>query len=159
MSAVCFLRAFYCLLSAEPTSTVIRDVRQRYKRVFPLRFDLQGSPRSIITSGIRNLLLRDGWGIGWRWYNPSNDELVPFSRALAQAAQFEYRRGGGEPRVPDWLLGFALRFLSQDPLPPTSVVLDCLTIVATDLGCNVSDNNVALGERYAHAPQRLLSLS
>jgi len=90
--------------------------------------------------------------IEWRRYNPSIDELVPFSRALGQAAQSEYRRGGDEPGLPYWLATFVLRFLSQDPLPPTSVVLDCLTIVATGLGCNVSDNSVESDERCVYTP-------
>ncbi|KAF9644088.1 hypothetical protein BDM02DRAFT_1229846 [Thelephora ganbajun] len=77
----------------------------------------------------------------WRDYSPSADELIPFSRALAQAAKFEYRRRRHHQDVPYWLVRFALRFLSQDQLPPTSVVADCLTIIAVALGCDVPDTN------------------
>jgi len=157
ISAMCFLCAFSRLSSAEPTSTVISDVRQRYKRVFPSRVNSEGPPRPII-SAIHNLLCT-GWSerrrVEWSCYNPSNDELVPFSRALAQAAQFECHRD--EPGVPDWLVGFPLRFLSQDPLPPTSVVIDCLMIVATNLGCNVADNDVTSDERCAYTSAIIVS--
>ena len=154
MSAMCFLRAFSSLSSREPTSTTIRDVRQRYRRVFPSLIDLRDLPCPIIMSAIHSLFAQP-WipmHIEWRRYNPSIDELVPFSRALGQAAQSEYRRGGDEPELPYWLATFVLRFLSQDPLPPTSVVLDCLTIVATGLGCDVSNNGVESDERCVYTP-------
>ncbi|KAF9644095.1 hypothetical protein BDM02DRAFT_3122478 [Thelephora ganbajun] len=94
-------------------------------------------------NAIHHLVARPwcGWFPDWRDYKPSPDELILFSCALAQAAKFEYHMREDEPNVLDWLVHFALRFLSQDQLPPTSVVLDCLTIIATDLGCNVPDAN------------------
>jgi len=165
ISAMCFLRAFSRLSNTEPTSAVIRDTRQRYKRLLPppkqwglSPVDFQGLPCPIIMSTIHNLLVLDQQerqNIVWRRYNPSTDELVPFSHALAQAAQSEYHRGGNNPEVPDWLVRFAFRFLSQDPLPPTLVVRDCLTIIATDLGCNVSDNTPP-DEKYAFQRPQLL---
>jgi len=95
--------------------------------------------------------------VDWRRYNPSIDELVPFSRALGQAAQSESRRGGDVLWLPDWWAAFAFRFLSQDPPPPTSVVLDCLTIIAADLGCDFSGNSVASDERCVHTPATIVS--
>ena len=78
---------------------------------------------------------------------------------MAQVAQVEYhRREGGKPEILRVLVRFALRFLSQDPLPPTSVVVDCLTIVATDLGCNVSDTNaVTQDEKWVYTPKTTVS--
>jgi len=158
VSAMCFLRAFSRLSSTEPTSAVIRDTRQRYKRLLPPpkrcsfpSVDFQGLPCPIVMSTIHNLLVLDRLErqtIIWRCYNPSADELVQVSHALAQAAQSEYHRGGDKLEVPDWLVCFALHFLSQEPLPPTLIVRDCLTIIAIDLGCNVSDNNRAPDEKY-----------
>ncbi|KAF9644474.1 hypothetical protein BDM02DRAFT_3190579 [Thelephora ganbajun] len=89
----------------------------------------------------------------WRDYNPSADELRPFSCALAQAAKFEYHRRGVQLGVPGWLVRFALCFLSRDRLPPTSVVLDCLTIIAISLGCNVSDTNAMASDGNARLEQ------
>ena len=154
ISAMCFLRAFSSLSITDPASTVIRDVRQRYERAFTSRIDLRGLPRPIVVSAVHHLFAgpRDRTEINWRGYHPTVDELISFSRALAQAAQLEYRRGGDQPKVPRWLIRFALRFLSQGPLPPTSVVLDCLTIIATQLGCTLPDTNrmITLGDRYAY---------
>ncbi|KAF9642699.1 hypothetical protein BDM02DRAFT_1973684 [Thelephora ganbajun] len=143
ISATCFLRAFSCLLSAEPTSTVIQYIRQRYNRVFPRHPDFEDIPFCFSMDAIHHLVACPVVSRfpDWRNYKPSADELIPFSRALAQAAKFEYHRRGVQLGVPDWLVRFALRFLSQDQLPPTSVVVDCLTIVAINLDCNVPDTN------------------
>ena len=154
ISAVCFLRAFSSLSVREPTSTVIRDVRHRYERAFPSRIDSRhGLPRPIVISAIHHLFAepRDRTEISWRIYHPTADELIPFSRALAQAAQLEHHRGRDQPKVPLWLIRFALRFLSQDPLPPTPVIVDCLTIIATELGCTLPDpNRTPFGERHVY---------
>ena len=50
--------------------------------------------------------------------------------------QGERERGEGRGKVPRWIIRFALHSLSLDPLPPTAVIVDCLSIVATDLGCD-----------------------
>jgi len=156
VSAMCFFRLYYCLLSTDSTSPVFRDVRQRYKRVFPSRVNLRGLPCPTIMTVIHILFGAD-WRrplIDWRCYDPPTDELVPFSCALAQVAQFQY--AGGEP---EWLVAFALRFLSQDPLPPTSVVVNCLSIIAADLGCNVFDtNSMALDERCGYTSKASVPL-
>jgi len=156
ISATCFFRAFSRLLAAEQTSTIIEDLQQRYKKVFPHRVYLHHPSCSIVTGAFHHLFAQS-WqrpSIDWGYYNPSFGELIPFARSLAQVARFEYRRGEPEVRkVPRWLVRFALHFLSQDPLPPTSVVIDCLTIIATDLGCEVSDiNHVAPDEKCVHIP-------
>ena len=179
MSAMCFLRVFSSLLITKPTPSTIDDVRQRYGRAFPFFSMLGGSPYYPHVNAIHRLFrtnaLRRGLATGnlhthfkrkyfpdlaWTYYNPPPDELVPFAQALAQVAQSEYQSyEGGNRKVPRWLLRFALRFLSEDPLPPISVVINCLTIIATDLGCNVSDiNSMPLVERCAHAPSSIVSL-
>ena len=153
-SAMCFLRAFSSLSITEPMSTVIRDVHKRYERAFPSRVELHGLPRPIIVSAVHHLFAepQDRTEINWRDYNPTTDELIPFSRSLAQAAQLEYHRAGDQPKVPRWLVRFALRFLSQSPLPPTPVVVDCLTVIATDLGCTLPDaNRMTIGDRHVYA--------
>jgi hypothetical protein len=139
VSAMCFLRAFASLSNAEPKSAVVGEVFRRYEREFPSGINLHGLPHPIIISTL-HLLLAEHRGptrinIDWKSYNPSVTELAPFSRALARATQARYRGPGeNQPEAPHWLARFALRFLSQDPPPPTSVVTDCLTIIATGLG-------------------------
>ena len=79
-------------------------------------------------------------------YKPSSNEHIAVAHALAKISRVEYQRERRE-KVPCWLLRFALHFLSQSSLPPTSVAIDCLSIVATDLGCDFS-TTTTLGERY-----------
>ena len=161
ISAMCFLRTFSHLLNQEPTSAIIAGVRQQYGRMFPPGVDLRGLPSPIIMSSIHYLVAGpdDQTTIDWRSYNPPNDELIPFSRALAQATQFVYRQEKFQPQGMDWLIRFAFRFLSQDTPPPASVAVDCLTIIATELGCNIPD---AIGpepdKRYVHTPKAVVQL-
>ena len=55
ISATCILRAFSRFSSTEPTPTVIWDVLQRYKRVFPPRVDLRCLPFPFVMSSIHHL--------------------------------------------------------------------------------------------------------
>jgi hypothetical protein len=149
ISATCFLDAFTQLLGTETSSNVGKDMRQRYKKVFPSLANLQGLPSPFIAKAIHHLFA-GRWGrpfLNWGDYNPSSDELVPFAHTLAQVAQIEYRRRRDKPKVPRWLLRFALRFLSQNPLPPTPVIIDCLTMIAIDLGCHTPNTNMGARDR------------
>ena len=135
ISAMCLIRAFSSLLSTEPASAVIVDVFHRYKRGFPYGIGSQGLTSSIITCAVQHLLsgLPGEDKVDWRRYHPPSDELIPLSRALLQVALYKDYRFGTL-----WLIRFAFRFLSQDPLPPSAVVIDCLTIVANEMRCNIS---------------------
>ena len=174
ISVMCFFCAFSPLLIVEPTPTTVEDVRQRYKRLLPHDADLQYSSCDPLSVNVVHRLFSvktayntyiDAWPpyISWACYNPSLDELVPFAHALAQVAQFKYQSGDdGNRKVPRWLIRFAFRFLSQDPLPPAEVVVNCLTIIATDLGCDVSRISISassmmLSEKYVHTPKTTLS--
>ena len=66
-----------------------------------------------------------------------NQERIRFAWYMAEAAQVGCQQASREMKVPRWILRFALRSLSLDPLPQKPVVADCLRIVATDLGCHV----------------------
>lgn len=140
-SAMCFLRIFSRLLSQEPASAVVAGIRQQYEKIFPSGVDMRRLPSPIIMSSIHSLIAgpSDQTTIDWRTYHPSNGELIHLSRALAQASQFIYREEKFQPQGIYWLIRFAFRFLSQDTLPPTSVVIDCLSILATELGYDVQD--------------------
>ena len=154
LSAAYLLRALFRPSNAEPTPTATGNVLPRCKEVFPPHANLDCLPFLKVLKP--SVLLLPTWaGFTWEHYCPSTDELVPFARAMAQAAQVEYhRREDEKPEILRVLVRFALRFLSRDPLPPTSVVVDCLTIIATDLGCNVSDTNaVTQDEKCVYAPK------
>lgn len=155
ISAMCFFRTFSHLSAANPTSTILTNVSQHYKAVFPSNLDLQVFP-FYHTLGAIHRLLNSDWksrqqaGIGWENYKPSMHEHVVFACALTKLAWFEYqRREGWEKKVPRWILRFALHSLSLDPLPPASVIIDCLSIIAIDLGCDVSTTRtMAADKRY-----------
>ena len=153
-SAMCFLCTFSYLLVSEPTSTIMKDFCLEYMMALGIHVTSpsQVPSSSTLTSVVHRLFLGylDRPFVDWRCYNPSVDELVPIAHALSLIAQFEYHR---RPKVPRWLVRFALRFLSQNPLPPTSVI-DCLTIIATDLGYSVSDiNDTESDERCVCTPE------
>ena len=140
-SAMCVLLTYPSVSATEATPAVIRDVDHRYEKIFPdnRHWSLQSSPASV--NALQGVL-GGGWiggDVDWRSYNPPMDELTTFSRTLGRLAQFKYRTR--YPSIANWLIQFAIRFLSQKPLPPTSVVVDCLMLIATDLKCNIPDAN------------------
>jgi len=152
ISAMCFFCAFSSLLTVEPTSTTIEDVRQQYLKIFPLRANLQHLPSPIRTFHRLFVKGEKQPNISWTHYNPSSDELVAFARALDQATKFNYPSNAhAEQKVPRWLVRFAFRFLSQDPPPPASVLINCLNIIAVDLGRDDWDSHsTASEERCVH---------
>ena len=68
-------------------------------------------------------------GDDWRRFAGSVDELIPFTHALARITSLHYYRGMGLSNLPLWLISPVLNLLSQDPLPPTTVVVNCLSII------------------------------
>ena len=77
---------------------------------------------------------RDIW---WHDLRPSNQEHIRLARHMVEAAQ-AYQQAQRK-KVPRGILRFALSSISLDPTPPPSVVANCLTILAIDLGYSVSD--------------------
>ena len=158
-SALCCLHALSHLTAVDPASSVFKDVRRRYTKTFPIKTNFEGIPsyhRFCVIHNVfypyRKLIPVLGHEpemvyrpkIQWRDYKLSGTEPA----VLVQLARLRYQ--GKEPRkVPRWILQFAHHLLSWDPLPPVSVVTNCLSIIAMDLGCTVS-NVTALDERYAH---------
>ena len=69
---------------------------------------------------------------------------------LARLARSEYQRTR-RVKVPRLILRFALRSLSLNPPPPASVIADCLSIIAIDLGCDgLNAGNTTLDERCVY---------
>jgi len=152
-SATCFLRTFSHLSLMDPTSGVLAGVRRHFNRVFPPETDFRGFPPFHYTLGaIHRLLSPDREHhsrIEWQDYKPPDHERAVVARALTELAQSEYRRSGRRKKVPRWIIRFALHSLSLDPPPSTSVVVDCLSVIAIDLGCKVpSARTATLNERY-----------
>ena len=150
MSVLC---CFHMLPHLIDTPRVHEDVCQRYTRTFPLetnfeQFPVLGKIHTELYSGPRSDE-RERWisrrQMRWEGYKPSSGEHVVAAHVLAKISQEKYRKGERR-KVPRWLLRFALHSLSQSPLPPVSVVTNCLSIVGIDLGYD-SSTSVTLGER------------
>ena len=150
-SALGFFNTVSHLLGTNPTSSFLGDLRQRYTKTFPARTDFHGHHCYHIMSAIHCLFVRP-WArrpFQWSGYNPPAHEHSVVSHNLINLTQFEYQRTQ-QVKVPRWILRFALHSLSLDPLPPTSVIADCLSIIAIDLGCIISTAGVTtLDEKYA----------
>ena len=141
-SALCFSNAVFHLLVIDPTSSVLDDVHQRYVKVFPAHahfhvrqfsHTLNAIHDSFTYPGVLPLVRRP---FRWDDYEPSTHEHTIVAHNLVEFALLGYQRMG-QSKVPRWILRFVFRSLSLDPLPPTSVVADCLSIVAVDLGCDI----------------------
>jgi len=157
--------SLFCLhtlshIAAMDTPNILDSVCQRYTRTFPSWTNFDGLPFSHTLGVIHrvfHLINSEGLRaptrprtqrpvlqrVEWNGFEPSKDVYITVACALAKLAWFEYQRSG-QVKVPRLFLRFALHSLSQDPQPPPSVIADCLTIIAIDLKCDVS-NVVAVG--------------
>jgi hypothetical protein len=158
VSAMCFLRTLYHLSVMDPTSTVLKDIRHRYTRIFHPRTPY-GLPFQSTMSMI-HVLAYEYWDpchISWDWGSTSTQEWISFARGVAGIAQAKYQWTQKTPRR---FLRFALDSLSQDSLTPTSVITDCLSIIAIDLGCDVSETGfTTTDERSVRISQMTTTLT
>jgi len=152
-SALCCLRTLAHLAAADPESSVFEDVRRRYTRTFPFKTDFEGSQSYHHFSIIHNVFYPSCKRVyGGYFYRPKIQwkDYKLFTNSLVQLAMFGYQRSG-RLKVPRWLLRFSLHHLSQAPSPSSVIVTDCLSIIAIDLGCNISDTTIleeGYDERY-----------
>ena len=139
-TALCCLRMISHLTVTE--TMALGSIRQQYDRAFPPETDFNALPFSHTLGPIHRILHPDNQFDHWRFpqwedYKPSSDEHAIVARALTEIAWF-WRQRKGYVKVPCCLLRFVLHSLSQSPLPSTSVVVNCLSVVAIDLGCDPS---------------------
>ena len=156
-AALCCLRTLSHLTTMDPTSSVFKEVHRRYTKAIPFETNFEDFPSPHHFSILHRIFYPSGKWVEWRYlrqpriqwkdYRMSSNEHA----ALVQLARSEYRRNQRR-KVPRWTLRFALHYLSQDPLPPTTVVVDCLLIIAIELGCAVADTT-ALEKRCVHTLQ------
>ena len=161
VSAMCFLRTFHHLSVMNPTSNVLEDVRQRYRKVFRYSPDFSGLPFYCTMTKIQSLVNKS-WNPRrgqWNEWKPSTQEWVSFARGMAEIAQVKYQQPPHR-KVPRWILRFILYSLSLEPLPPTSAVADCLSIIAIDLDRDVSSTGFATSdERSVCISQMTITLT
>ena len=156
VSAMCFLRTFHHLLAVDPTSNVLVDIRQRYIRLFPFGPEFGSLPFYPTMARIHDLVERFAL---WGNYRPSARGHIPVARDMVEAARVGYQKTR-QQMVPYWTLHFAFHSLSLHPPPPSSVVADCLSIIAIDLGCDVSNvGSTTLDERYVRISQTTMILT
>jgi len=154
MAAMCLLGTISYSLRVEPTSKILKDMDQQYNRIFPPAVDLRDLPFRHTIHGIHHFFHRHNRPKGPSWEDfdllaPGNP---PPSYDLASIAWFCCIRFGieGRKKVPRWVLRFSLHSLLRDPAPPVSVIADCLMIIAIDLGCDISEDDVRNPDkRYA----------
>ena len=159
LSATCFLRTLHHLSLVDPTSSVLADVRQRYNKIFPFGIELRSLSFYSTMAKIHDLLDSNA---EWGDYGPYTRGHIPAARDMAEAARVESRTVVlHRPRnVPDRTLHFAFRFLSLHPPPPMPVIVDCLSIIAIDLGCDVSNiGPTTSDERWVRISQTTIVLT
>ena len=146
-----FLSTLHHLASIDPTSGALVDLQRRYNEIFSSEIDFTGLSFHSTMSKIHALASRFGSPRDIQWPNRrlSVKEYIPFARRMAEAAQEKYRLTPDtqDKKVPRRILRSALYFLTLGPLAPASVIADCLTVVAIDLECDVSNVEMS-DERY-----------
>jgi len=152
VTALCFFHAISHLAVMDPTSSVLKDVSQRYTKVFPTEVDFHGHPFSHTMNAIHRVFIRsvERRRFSWNEYNPPSNEYTIVSNAFVKLARFGSQRVR-RAKVPRLILRFALYSLSVDPPPPTPIVADCLSVIAIELGCDIASIE-PLNERSVHAP-------
>jgi len=139
VTVLCCLHTLSHLMVTDRKQRAFKKIRREYVRAFPGDTNLNDLPLSHTLGAIHRIFhpgIRPPWQPPqWENHKLSSDEHVIVAGALTKIAQFNHRtRAWGV--VPRWLLRFALHSLSQSPLPPTSVVIGSLSIIAIDLHCD-----------------------
>ena len=166
VSAKCCLRTLSHIAATDPTFDTIKRLRTRYTRAFPLgtNFDGLHPDHSLNLRAIHNIFHSSQPKIQWKNYKLLDNDEIILARTLAELANKYYRadatqsrwdvflRGQRRAKVPRWILRFTLHHLSRlflDAPPPISIVIDCVSIIAVDLGCGIH-SDPSIPERYRH---------
>jgi len=145
VASLCLLRA---LSGIDPTSATLEDIHKSYVAVIPRAANFDGLRCYHAISAIHAVLVRNRMRrfFDWANYKPRALEHIFFANTLARVV----RKREWPKKVPRWLLRFVIHSISYDPQPPVSIAIDCLTIIAADLGCDVSHPGASgLSGRYA----------
>ena len=156
LASLCLL---HVLSGVGPASVVTQGVRQHYLGVIPQTASFGGLQFYNVMNAIHAILFSSKERLPFQWagYNPYPQEHIFFANNLVQIAHL-----GKEQlkKVPRWILRFVLHSLSQDPLPPTSIIINCLSIIAIDLDCDISGiRTTTLDAKYVHTQQMTISLT
>ena len=156
-TALFCLKTLSHLSATDPKSRVPENIRQRYITTFPFETNYDGLPFSHTLRVIHRVIYQSHkHQLEWGDCKLLGYEYTTLAHPLTELARFQYHRNQRR-KVSRWLLRFALHVLSQDPLPPTSAVADCLSIIALDLDCTFP-NTTTPDERCVHICQMSASL-
>ena len=128
------------LILMDPTSNILEDLHERYNAVVSPDADFAGLPFCSTISTIHTFSRGLGTsGNLWR-RRPSvfGQGHIPFSQHIVKAAQEKYQQTQGK-KVPRWALRSACHLLSLGSISPPSTIADCLSVIAIDIDCNVSE--------------------
>ena len=145
-AALSCLHTLSHLTVTDPTLSDLGTICQQYVQAFPLRTDFSTLQFSHTLKPIHGILHQNNWSTsGWtpQWKLSSSEHAI-VAHALAKIAWF------WSLETRDWLFRFVLHSLSQSPLPSTSVVADCLSIIAIALDCDPS-TTTTLDKRYVYS--------
>lgn len=134
-STIRFYHTIHYLTVTDPSSSLLEDIHQRYHQAFPHKIGFTGLPSQHIIAMI-DTRIRQEWDPCTVWHNdnrPSEEEHAQFAQDIAELVQVEYQL---EPKVPKWVLDFAITSLSLDPLPSASILANCFEVLAINLGYN-----------------------
>lgn len=136
-----------------------QNLSQHYLGVIPYDANLEHllCYHTIATIHILFVGKQRGFSFQWIDYQPCPQEYTLFANTLVQAA---YKARENQRKVPCWILRFVLHSLSLNPLPSTSIAVSSLSIIAIDLGCDLSSTmSTNLEERCVHTEFFFLSLT
>jgi len=156
VSALCFVNTIFHLLVVDPTSGALEDVHQHYSKVFPARSHFHVHQFCHTLNMIHDFFTHPRvhrsvcQSFQWNHYGSFTHEHTIVAHNLVKFALLGYQRPQ-RAKVPRWILRFAFQALSVEPSPPTSVIADCLSIVAIDLRCDLSDARTTMSdERWVY---------
>ena len=163
VSARCCLHTLSRIAATDPNLTTLKRVRRVYTNAFPSNTNFEDLPSEHSLKVIHNIFYSSQEKIQWKNYNLLHDDQVTLSHTLVELANKHvsdakqdtwdaFFRGRRRVKVPRWILRFALYQLSQDPLPCTSIIINCLSIIAIDLGCTIATDRPIPDERYVRGP-------
>lgn len=139
-ASICLLRALSW------AGVVVKGMFKHYTSVISPTANFEELRCRHLMGAIHALMGHKERRLDWTGYDPHPPEYISLANALDHAVRVRVSLRGS--KVPRWILRFALHSLSQDPLPPTPVVTACLSIIATDLDCEVLSINYPPSKRY-----------
>jgi len=136
------------------------DLYQQYKSVFPPMDMLSNLPFYHTITAVHSLITGDSPDhLNWDGVDPSTPENLWLAHNFVKIAWYQKNKDlgtGNKDQVDRWILRFSRHYLLLDPEPPLSVTADCLSIVAIELGCNISQSDVMdQDKRYALRTNRM----